>query len=61
MHDVLQTNPREIRHPIQGTTLKLGKHYYRPDFPLLECNTIIEAMGLSTDSYWKRSKRKTRE
>jgi transposase len=41
--------------------LKLGKHYYRPDFPLLERNTIIEAMGLKHDWYWKRNKRKTKD
>jgi hypothetical protein len=51
------------KHGIQSikTTLKLGKHNYRPDFPLLERNTIIEAMVLNADSHWKRNKRKTED
>jgi uncharacterized protein (DUF433 family) len=43
------------------TTLKLGKHRPRPDFPLLDQNTIIEAMGLNFTSYWKHQDRKTRD
>lgn len=51
------------RHGIlsKRTTLKFGKHNYRPDFLLLERNTIIEAMGLSFDWYWRRNKQKTRD
>nr|MDO8100499.1 hypothetical protein [Candidatus Njordarchaeota archaeon] len=32
-----------------------------PDFPLLERKTIIEAMGLKRDWYWKRNKRKIKD
>lgn len=62
---LFELNVRRIleKHGIQSkkSTLKLGKHNYRPDFPLLEQDTIIEAMGLNFNSYWKRNARKTRD
>jgi hypothetical protein len=43
------------------TALKLGKHLYYPDVLLADCKTIIEAMGLNFDRYWKRNRRKTKD
>jgi len=59
---LFELNVRRIleKHGIQAkeTTLKLSKHLWRPDALLAESKTIIEAMGLNFDSYWKRNKKK---
>jgi very-short-patch-repair endonuclease len=47
--------------PKREAKLKFGKHIWYADFLLSDSKTIIEAMGLNFDWYWKRNKRKTRD
>jgi Mor family transcriptional regulator len=62
---LFELNVRRIleKHGIRAkeTTLKFGKHHWRPDALLIDSKTIIEAMGLNFDWYWKRNKKKTKD